>query len=49
MCLDAKCFYVEEVLDIQAITTEKTIFYYNMTGYQPLDFANDISEPDIQT
>ena len=47
MCLDTKCFYVIEVLDIQAITTARTIFYYNLTGYQPLDFADDVSEPDI--
>jgi len=49
MCLDKKCFYVVEVLDIEAITTVETIFYYNLTGYQPLDFADDVSEPDIQT
>jgi len=47
MCLDTKCFYVVEVLDIEAITTVETIFYNNLTGYKPLDFANDVIEPDI--
>jgi len=48
MCLDTKCFYVVEVLDIEAITTVETIFYNNLTGYKPLDFADDVTEPDIQ-
>jgi len=29
LCLDNKCFYVVQVLDIQAITTAETIFYVN--------------------
>jgi hypothetical protein len=35
------------VNNTEAVNTNQTIFYVNGTGYQPIDFAENIDQPDI--
>lgn len=31
---------------IDAVSTNETVFYFNETAYVPLDFADDVTEPN---
>ena len=47
MCLDEDCFYVLELSVLEGIATNETVFYVNGTSYEPLDFAENVTEPNV--
>ena len=44
---EVDCFIVVEIQDLEALITNETIFSLNGTNYEPLDFAYNVTEPDV--
>ena len=47
LCLDSDCFVVIELDSLEALVTNDTIFTVNGTNYEPLDFAENVTEPNV--
>jgi hypothetical protein len=44
---EVDCFIVVEIQDLEALVTNETIFSLNGTNYEPLDFAYNVTVPDV--
>ena len=48
LCFDeTSCFTVVEIEGLEALITNETIFSFNEINYKPLDFAYNVTEPDV--